>query len=88
MESVFTKLDELIASFMQIVFEKISEFWGMMILNAGKGAYIALLLLGVFFLIIFLVGLFKLLKKFGFFLILIIITIGIPCLWYFVVATK
>lgn len=82
MSSIFSFLDGLVASFMEIVFTKISEFWAEIVAGAGTGAYISILLISLFILICFLVGFFKMFKKFGFLLFLIIVTIGIPCLWF------
>lgn len=82
MEGIFTKLDELIASFMSGIFDGINNFWNEIFAGAGTGAYISVLLVGVFLAILMLIGLFKFLKKFGLLLILIIITVGIPCVWF------
>lgn len=82
MDKVFSFLDGLVASFMEIVFEKISEFWAGLVVGAEKGAYISVLLLAVFIIICFLIGFFKLFKKFGFLIFLLIITVGIPVVWF------
>ena len=42
---LFAQLDNLVANFMKVVFEFITEFWLKVSLGAGKGAYISLLLI-------------------------------------------
>lgn len=80
----FTSIDSLIAGFMSGIFNAITTFWNEMINRAGNGAYICFILVGVFFLVIFLIGLVNFMKKFGWFLVFLLIFIGIPVLWYFV----
>lgn len=82
---LFAQLDNLVANFMKVVFEFITEFWLKVSLGAGKGAYISLLLILAFFVILLLIGLVKLIKKFGLFIVIVLVLVGIPCLWYFLI---
>lgn len=85
MDKLFAMLDGYIASFMQGIFEAINNFWANLYTHAGQGGYICFLLIALFVAILLLIGLFKLFKKFGLLIFLVILTIGIPCLWFFLV---
>lgn len=82
---IFAQLDNLVAGFMKVVFEFITNFWSEVSLGAGKGAYISLLLILAFLVILIIIGLVKLIKKFGLFIVIVLVLVGIPCLWYFLV---
>ena len=88
MKGIFETIDGFLESFMQIVFEVFNNFWESLYTHAGQGAYLVLLLILVFLLILLLVGLVKVIKKFGFFIFLVIVTIGIPVLWFLLVLPK
>ena len=82
---IFAQLDNLVAGFMKVVFDFITNFWLEVSLGAGKGAYISLLLVLAFLVILIMIGLVKLIKKFGLFIVIVLVLVGIPCLWYFLV---
>lgn len=88
MEKLFAMLDGYIAGFMQGVFEAINKFWENLYTHAGQGGYICFLLLAAFVIILSLVGLFKFFKKFGLLIFVVILTVGISCLWIFAVLPK
>lgn len=85
MAKLFEMLDGLLGSFMQIVFESFNSFWQSLYTHAGQGAYAVVLLIMVFALILVLIGLFKLFKKFGLLIFLVILNVGIPLLWFLLV---
>ena len=88
MEALFKTLDNLVSSFMDSFFTLFNNFWSNLFDNAGNGGYICAFLILVFLGILVLIGLFKMIRKFGLFIFIILITIGIPCLWYFLVLPK
>lgn len=88
MQKLYEMLDGFVESFMKGFFDSFNEFWNNFFVNGGKGAYICFLLILIFVGILFLIGLFKVIRKFGLFIFITLITIGIPCLWYFVVMPK
>lgn len=85
MKEIFASIDSFVASFMEGVFQSINDFWFEIFSTGGKGAYISALLILVFIAILLLIGLVRLVRKFGLFIFLAILLVGIPCLWYFVV---
>lgn len=85
MQKIFEFLDNLVKGFMQIIFEGFNNFWNKLYGHGGQGAYIVTLLLMVFVAILLLIGLVKMIKKFGLFITLVILLIGIPVLWFIIV---
>ena len=85
MAKLFEMLDGFLGSFMQIIFESFNSFWQSLYTHAGQGAYVVVLLIMAFALILVLIGLFKLFKKFGLLIFLVILNIGIPILWFLLV---
>lgn len=85
MAKFFEMIDGFLGSFMQIIFESVNSFWQSLYTHAGQGAYLVLLLIMVFVGILVLIGLVKLIKKFGILLFLIILNVGIPVLWFLLV---
>ena len=85
MAKFFEMIDGFLGSFMQIIFESVNSFWQSLYTHAGQGAYLVLLLIMVFAGILVLIGLVKLIKKFGILLFLIILNVGIPVLWFLLV---
>ncbi len=83
--NIFEWLDKALSGFMANVFTAIGNFWTNLSTFGGQGAYFCFLLIALFLLILILIGLVKLIRKFGLFLILTILLVGIPVLWYFVV---
>ena len=85
MQKIFEFLDNLVKGFRQIIFEGFNSFWNNLYNHAGQGAYFVALLLMAFIAILLLIGLIKMIKKFGIFIFLVILLIGIPVLWFLLV---
>ena len=85
MAKIFEFLDNLVKGFMQIIFEGFNNFWNNLYGHGGQGAYFVTLLIMAFAAILLLIGLIKLIKKLGLFITLVILTIGIPVLWFLLV---
>ena len=88
MQKIFEMIDGYLESFMGIIFDAFNAFWESLYTHAGQGAYLVLLLIMVFLLVLLLVGLIKVIRKFGFFIFMVILTIGIPVLWFLLVLPK
>ena len=81
---MFSGLDSFVGKWMSKVFEFLSEFWADMNARAGSGAYFCFLLLASFFLVLIIIGAIKLSKKFVLFIILFVLCVVLPIVWFFV----
>lgn len=85
MQKIFEMIDGFLQSFMQIIFEGFNSFWESLYTHAGQGAYLVMLLIMLFLAILILIGLIKIIRKFGLFIFMVILLIGIPVLWFLLV---
>lgn len=81
---MFANLDSFVEKWMSKVFEFLSEFWADLNARAGSGAYICFILLATFFITCFVIGCIKLSKKFILFIILFLVLVVLPIVWFFV----
>lgn len=81
---MFSSLDSFVEKWMSKVFEFLNEIWASLNARAGSGAYFCFLLFASFILVLAIIGAVKLSKKFILFIILFVLCVVLPIVWFFV----